>query len=509
MEADDESFLYGDDDDSNTNNATEAPSSREVTQGANPDQEEESQDVGDEAVAHLGPDAEDSSNVEAASAAEVVELDEEEGEDEEEDDDSDDDDVQITIDQDKIEEAKTSMQTFGLNKQVRPSLPADKKGKFAVEEFDKVGTINGTPAHELELESLDDKPWRKPGADLTDYFNYGFTEDTWQAYCARQKRLRVSESGVGLPGPPGSTPHHNQSYNKEAISTTNPFNKPGGSIPTLGGGTVKQLTPMVLTSGPGGDNNGVADVSNPPPPVPPGTGPAPIVVMTSDKRAFSKKVFETMDFSVPPPGLLPTPTNVPPPTMRPEFQAPPPPHAAAFDGSTHEDYEFYGYEPTQESQWVAPPSTYEGGGPPPNSDAPPGDTSYDDKRGDVWERSGSASRRTSRETPPISSSRDHRSRDYDRERRSRKRSRSRSRERSHRDYRESRDRDRDSRRDRDRDRDRDSRSDRRKDRSRSRSPKGSKSPGGHKHKKSKKDKKDKEKEKEIKKEIKREPEDVE
>ena len=54
----------------------------------------------------------------------------------------------------------------------------------------------------LDLESLDDKPWRKPGADITDYFNYGFTEDTWAAYCSRQKRMRVNESGVGMPGKP-------------------------------------------------------------------------------------------------------------------------------------------------------------------------------------------------------------------------------------------------------------------------------------------------------------------
>ncbi len=40
-----------------------------------------------------------------------------------------------------------------------------------------------------------DKPWRKPGADITDYFNYGFTEDTWNIYCERQKKLR-SEFGA-------------------------------------------------------------------------------------------------------------------------------------------------------------------------------------------------------------------------------------------------------------------------------------------------------------------------
>ena len=52
-----------------------------------------------------------------------------------------------------------------------------------------------------------------------------------------------------------------------------------------------------------------------------------------------------------------------------------------------------GYEPTQESQWVAPPSTYLGDRPT-NSDAPPGDAAFDEKSRDPWQRAngGSASR---------------------------------------------------------------------------------------------------------------------
>jgi len=30
-----------------------------------------------------------------------------------------------------------------------------------------------------DFHNLFDKPWRKPGADVSDYFNYGFNEDTW------------------------------------------------------------------------------------------------------------------------------------------------------------------------------------------------------------------------------------------------------------------------------------------------------------------------------------------
>lgn len=33
-----------------------------------------------------------------------------------------------------------------------------------------------------------------PGADITDYFNYGFTEDTWKQYCEKQRRLRMELS---------------------------------------------------------------------------------------------------------------------------------------------------------------------------------------------------------------------------------------------------------------------------------------------------------------------------
>ncbi|KAJ1326819.1 pre-mRNA 3'-end-processing factor FIP1 [Microdochium nivale] len=35
-----------------------------------------------------------------------------------------------------------------------------------------------------------DKPWRKPGTDISDYFNYGFDEFTWTMYAAKQDSVR-------------------------------------------------------------------------------------------------------------------------------------------------------------------------------------------------------------------------------------------------------------------------------------------------------------------------------
>lgn len=40
----------------------------------------------------------------------------------------------------------------------------------------------------------DDKPWRRPGSDLSDYFNYGFDEFTWAGYCLKQQGVRQEVS---------------------------------------------------------------------------------------------------------------------------------------------------------------------------------------------------------------------------------------------------------------------------------------------------------------------------
>lgn len=51
---------------------------------------------------------------------------------------------------------------------------------------------SGKSIYDVDIESLDEKPWRKPGADLTDYFNYGFNEESWRAY-ARKKSSVVEQ----------------------------------------------------------------------------------------------------------------------------------------------------------------------------------------------------------------------------------------------------------------------------------------------------------------------------
>jgi len=421
---DDEAWLYGEDQATESkadkDENKEAEASEEIMQEPTENEVDELAQVTEEPPAEVNP-GEMNNEIQGGS----------------EDDDSDDDDIKITIDHNKIDEAKTSYQTLGLNKPVSMTARApgmlgglsvaEKKGKFNVEEFDQLGTINGQPAQDVDLESIEDKPWKKPGADITDYFNYGFTEDTWQAYCSRQRRMRVNESGAGLPaGPGGSSHHYNRTTQLNSSGITNgklsSNSSVPSSIPTLG-----SAAPIVRLTGTGvpGLNINTSDSTDLE--ADKKQEPAPISVMTSDKRIYSKKVLDgidpanpsapTADFSLPPPGIpppgIPPSMNVPPPGLPPSMNVPPPgmgaistsgpppnvPPTGDYDFSHNDDnYEDYygGYEPTQESQWQVPPA-YQDQTPPPNSDAPPGDAGYDEHKSDAdpWKNS----RRPSRESP--------------------------------------------------------------------------------------------------------------
>lgn len=58
-------------------------------------------------------------------------------------------------------------------------------------EQDKLEMMQNNNIYDFDLETLKDKPWLKPGADITDYFNYGFTEKTWKKYCEMQRDNRA------------------------------------------------------------------------------------------------------------------------------------------------------------------------------------------------------------------------------------------------------------------------------------------------------------------------------
>ncbi|KIJ53592.1 hypothetical protein M422DRAFT_25436 [Sphaerobolus stellatus SS14] len=51
------------------------------------------------------------------------------------------------------------------------------------------GTIDNRSIFEIDMDALAEKPWRRPGTDISDYFNYGFDEVSWEAYCYRRRDL--------------------------------------------------------------------------------------------------------------------------------------------------------------------------------------------------------------------------------------------------------------------------------------------------------------------------------
>ena len=103
---------------------------------------------------------------------------------------------------------------------------------------------------EVEIDSMEEKPWRKPGADITDYFNFGFTEglhactspfpnlllnqrfccyliETWRLYCQKQLAMRIElqmQKAQALSGGEKIPVATKSSGSADANARTNPQN---------------------------------------------------------------------------------------------------------------------------------------------------------------------------------------------------------------------------------------------------------------------------------------------
>ncbi|KAH7915681.1 hypothetical protein BJ138DRAFT_1122388 [Hygrophoropsis aurantiaca] len=51
------------------------------------------------------------------------------------------------------------------------------------------GVLDGRSILEMDMTAMAEKPWRRPGSDISDWFNYGFDEISWEAYCYRRRDL--------------------------------------------------------------------------------------------------------------------------------------------------------------------------------------------------------------------------------------------------------------------------------------------------------------------------------
>ncbi len=138
-------------------------------------------------------------------------------------------------------------------------------------DINEVGKYDGVPVTELTLDELKDKPWRQPGADLSDYFNYGFDEISWLTYCKKQNTLRkdfnpakvmaeIMSSGAMagmMPGPiPG--PNGNNSGGPPPFMMG-----PMGMPPFMNGmPSGMQMPAMYGQNGGSGNNNGNTNANN-------------------------------------------------------------------------------------------------------------------------------------------------------------------------------------------------------------------------------------------------------
>ncbi|KAM4629259.1 pre-mRNA 3'-end-processing factor FIP1 [Polymixia lowei] len=117
------------------------------------------------------------------------------------DSDSEDDDICVTIGD--IKTGDSSQCNFGSTP-VNLSIKAEGRNHAIVVtkakgvDLDALGSIQGIPVLDVDVDSFEEKPWRKPGADISDYFNYSFNEETWKVYCEKQRRLRASYESMTL-----------------------------------------------------------------------------------------------------------------------------------------------------------------------------------------------------------------------------------------------------------------------------------------------------------------------
>jgi 15-cis-phytoene desaturase len=77
--------------------------------------------------------------------------------------------------------------------QWRPGLPIKLPGqtKVSPEEYREFLSLGHGDIYDIDIDHVFDPPWRYPGIDPSDFFNYGMNENTWKQYIAEVKRYRL------------------------------------------------------------------------------------------------------------------------------------------------------------------------------------------------------------------------------------------------------------------------------------------------------------------------------
>jgi len=134
-------------------------------------------------------------------------------------------------------------------------------------DINKVGEHEGKPITSINLQDLKEKPWRQPGADVSEYFNYGFDEFTWTAYCSKQDKLRsdfnpqkimMSMMPMGMPGMPPMPMMGMPGFQMPPAGSMPPVPSNGQQMPPQMPSqmpNIPQGFPSQIPTGPQGNNN--------------------------------------------------------------------------------------------------------------------------------------------------------------------------------------------------------------------------------------------------------------
>ncbi|XP_057188666.1 pre-mRNA 3'-end-processing factor FIP1 isoform X3 [Triplophysa rosa] len=189
-----EEWLYGDEGESKDTEEEEAKLTAAISGGGTASVPSDSEEVTANSVTTPTTTGNGVASQETSQTPEETPGDDE---DSESDSDDDDDDVRVTIGDIKTGAPQYTAYAAPVNLNIKTAGRAYGAGsKVKGVDLDAPGSINGVPVQEVDMETFEEKPWRKPGADLSDYFNYGFNEETWKAYCEKQKRIRM---GLDVP----------------------------------------------------------------------------------------------------------------------------------------------------------------------------------------------------------------------------------------------------------------------------------------------------------------------
>lgn len=182
---------------------------------------------------------------------------------------------------------------------------------------------------DVPLSSYRSKPWDLPGANISDWFNYGLNSATWDRYRIRQRRIRKELTGI-LDARIASAESSGRLKQSKGLETPTDVDTAGGSSESTG---VKRTRPESFPPPPPSSTGAnppafpmpppilAASGPNAPPhappfpPVAPGFGPTNMGTLRGPNPPLMQPPAQTPGNTFHPPQAFPNPPGMMPPVM--------------------------------------------------------------------------------------------------------------------------------------------------------------------------------------------------